>query len=926
MSQRHCHNSMLKQRMTPLTSDGFEGATSALSVRARNILANLGIHDFETLLRLSHDDLLGVRNSGKKTTAEVVGLQSKIRRAQNCEIRHETVRALSFDNAPKEILEAVKAVLSVRGVHTLEDMEVVTLKDFMLLNDERLLKCRNCGRKTVQEIAQIQSNISDYANELANRPGGFRSQDLISAPCFMTSPISRDVPNGEDFFADVENPARWLRGWVQSLAHSKCQKRAFMLRKGMLGLAPMTLDLVGEQVGGVTRERARQMEKAVEERAASPHQQQRLRPLIQSAICVIDQRGGMIHLDELTGSLLCKGEDGKDMKFASELLSFFATLPIWEDAGLCLHKNGVVIHGDSRAQIRRLAGALETAAAAAADEQHGDGLWSISRACLKSALVEVLKSEQGERFHETLSDAALDAVLNRCKGSVKPHEDRVYSTELWRLRFGNVVQMAETVLRQIGSPAHFSEVAKEASKWRPNFSTRNTHATLDRCKKALLWNLGTFVHQDNVVVPLSLIHDAEAWLLKALNEDVPFVSANGTFLHFKSRCEKAGLPSDVALYTCLRRSAHLELVYPRRPCVYLKHGFTERLPILLALENFLRDAGGSVSQQELSDFAMRKIFLKDYQFSQLRQRVSNVIRTADWGYLHLDNFEIEQRTLQPVIEHIRQILAKEGHCSIDKIYRDKRVTCRTVGIDGAVMLYSVIQCFANGSFVLNGYPSVINPTNGDATERQTIRDRVINFVRDAGGPCPYEDMEESLVEGLGYKEKQIYSVVREPNVCMYHAGCVVHLESLGWDDAKQSALEEVAFRDYADAVRAGRCYARVSHLLESRNLPQLPTDLHWSHLMIADLLTKGRRFCVIGNSREALVPRDNNSNIHTIEDLSASLLNGQWGGAANLAEFEAAMVDDGIIKKHLTQAMLSPGDTVTIQNGEIILKELLVDA
>lgn len=137
---------------------------------------------------------------------------------------------------------------------------------------------------------------------------------------------------------------------------------------------------------------------------------------------------------------------------------------------------------------------------------------------------------------------------------------------------------------------------RSVKKLRPGLSSLNTHATLDRSKKALLWDRGTFVHQDDVVIPLSLIHDVERWLLRALREDVPFVSVNGAFLHFHSRCEKVGFPSEVALYTCLRRSAHPELVYPQLPHVYRKQGFAERIPIVLAFEGFLRDARGPVSQ------------------------------------------------------------------------------------------------------------------------------------------------------------------------------------------------------------------------------------------------------------------------------------------------------------------------------------------
>jgi hypothetical protein len=237
------------------------------------------------------------------------------------------------------------------------------------------------------------------------------------------------------------------------------------------------------------------------------------------------------------------------------------------------------------------------------------------------------------------------------------------------------------------------------------------------------------------VIPLSLIHDVERWLLRALREDVPFVSANGAFLHFRSRCEKAGFPSEVALYTCLRRSAHPELVYPRLPCVYRKQGFTERIPIVFAFEDFLRDAEGPVSQQELKDFGLRKLFLKDYQYSQLSQRVSNVMRTADWGYVHLDNYDLDHETLAALVRYTQEVLAMEGHCSVDKIYREKRVTCRSAGINGPVMLYSVFQCFAEDAFALNGYPYVVGWDRKKRKQRDTFRQRVINFVRDSGGPC-----------------------------------------------------------------------------------------------------------------------------------------------------------------------------------------------
>ncbi len=783
---------------------GLENITKALSVRAKRVLLNLGVKDEAALLRLTLEDLRMVWSCGKKTISEIEALQSKLRPQNEQELIKVQRNTLDFGNAPKEVFNAVKSVLSVRGVHVIEDLSVDNLEAFMMLQRGRLLKCRNCGRKTADEIMRIQTDLIDFAHDSLQNFNKFQSEQLLAAPCLLNKKSDQTKPDSvEGVFVDVDNPARWLSDWVGGLSRSNKQAHAFMLRKGMLGLAPMTLELVGEKVGGVSRERARQMEVAVEKRASTPLQQRRLRPLIDVVVARVKQHGGIIGLDELTKDVLCKGGNGRQLMFATELLVFFSTLKVWKDAGLKLQKDGLVTHEGSGSLVHQLGKVIEEIASAHADERHADEIWSIDREILKRVLQESFVTKCGGSQLINISDALLDAVLKQCRKRLKAHKDRVYSISLWRLRFGNITQMLDTVLQQLGKPSHFTEVAKYTHIWRNDFSERNAHAALDRSKNALLWDRGTFVHKDNVVIPFSLIHDVETWLLNVLKEDVPFVSVNGAFSHFRTRCERAAFPSEVALYTCLRAAAHPQLAYPRLPFIYMKKRFTQRIPVLIAFEDFLRDAGGPVSQQELKKFGIRKLFLKDFQFSQVSQTIANVIRTADWGYLHIENAELDHELIDLLIQYTKDVLSKEEHCSVAKIYRDKKVTCRSAGIDSSVMLYSVLQCFSDELVLFNGYPHVARARTEKWTGRHSIRRRVLDFVRDAGKPCPFEILEKRFVEQLGYKEHQVYSVGLEKEVCLYHPGCVIHQESLGWNQVKQRELESMALHIYEDAVRAG---------------------------------------------------------------------------------------------------------------------------
>lgn len=98
-------------------------------------------------------------------------------------------------------------------------------------------------------------------------------------------------------------------------------------------------------------------------------------------------------------------------------------------------------------------------ASAAADERCSDELWSIDRESLKKVLWESAATISDTFPLGNISDALLDAVLRQCMKRLKAHKDRVYSVGLWRLRFGNIIQMLDTLLQHISKPAHFSEVA-----------------------------------------------------------------------------------------------------------------------------------------------------------------------------------------------------------------------------------------------------------------------------------------------------------------------------------------------------------------------------------------------------------------------------------------------------------------------------------
>jgi hypothetical protein len=284
----------------------------------------------------------------------------------------------------------------------------------MNLDRQKLINCRNCGRKTANEILNIQSGIYEFAFEVVKNCGKFDPLQLLSAPCLRG--ISTDQitnSNEKGVFADIENPALWLMNWIHELSRSKRQADAFMLRKGMMGCSPMTLDRVGEKVGGITRERVRQLDRSLEKKAATKFQQKRLLPLINAAVIIVQNKGGMVALDELTKILLCKGKRGEQLLYATEIIVFFSRLKVWKDAGLLFQDNGIISHIDTQTKINKLAGIIVTVAITVADEKHSDAVWSVDREHLKNALIERAKILPESIHIEYISDALLDTVIKK---------------------------------------------------------------------------------------------------------------------------------------------------------------------------------------------------------------------------------------------------------------------------------------------------------------------------------------------------------------------------------------------------------------------------------------------------------------------------------------------------------------------------------
>ncbi len=164
---------------------------------------------------------------------------------------------------------------------------------------------------------------------------------------------------------------------------------------------------------------------------------------------------------------------------------------------------------------------------------------------------------------------------------------------------------------------HFTEVHYEVNKDRPphgQISERNVYAWIERSSELLLWDRGTYIHREQVTFPHDLIAKIEVEIIRRLACNIPYLSVSGIFGLFKNDLIKRGVPSESALYSCLRVSNNKALTCPDYPNV-MKNGAVARLPITLVLEAFVLAQEGFVSYEELRNYAVETLCVNEAVFA-----------------------------------------------------------------------------------------------------------------------------------------------------------------------------------------------------------------------------------------------------------------------------------------------------------------------
>jgi len=506
-------------------------------------------------------------------------------------------------------------------------------------------------------------------------------------------------------------------------------------------------------------------------------------------------------------------------------------------------------------------------------------------------------------------------------------ENTLYTQYAWGQKYGGRrIQLVEIILRNAGRAMHFTEVHSEINKHRPEhgkISAHNIHAYLGRSPEILLWDRGTYIHRDYVSFPSDLIAQIENEIIRRLDYDIPYLSVSGIYKLFIDDLIMNRIPSESALYSCLRESSNKNLTCPDYPNIMKNCACVQRLPITLVLESFVLKQEGSVTYEDLRSYAVDTLCVNEAVFvgSHL-QNIPNLLRMNRGEYIHLNQLAFDAGRFSPIIDHLTALLKTSNHVSAIKLYNDKKISCRLMGISTPMLLYSLIQLFYSDQFDLSRFPKICIAGHLETGSRTTgVASEVISYIREKGAPCSFAELYQHFVNELGYKQMSVYNVHFNSQVIRYSESVVAHLESLEWSEEKQASLELLASSHLINRESAGKPYGLVSHLYDYMHdeLPEFPDQISWTPTVIGELLSTGGKYRIIGTPRNAFVAVPNSYSIETLDDLLHYLLDTEYDGAANIDQFISDMREAGVLKKSLTSIMLGEDSRVVIDGNVVKL-------
>jgi len=900
---------------------------------------------------LDLDNLLKMRNCGAKSAGEIlkyVNSLKEIVKENNIDIHSiNTFEELGSNEGIKSddvgqntgsldvykyedlfeegIYDSLCEMLSIRSKNALINNNIDTIGKYLDLSRSKFLSFRNAGKSSYNEIVKFQNIFKQLIQNRFN----LNSDVIIKSEDFFSHLYSEIGDNGtikrENTLINDQNIFNTLVQWLDNLKLNSKEYEVFQLRKGLSGSKGMTLEEISNHLG-VTRERIRQINNKAENKASNSYRRKLIYPLISYIHETINKNGGVYCKKDIFMEMFKNVDGWERFKYSIPFLDFISIFKEWRTVGLDLKYNDNIYTKEGIKLVEKLSIDIYKLAKENAEEIINDDLWSISKTKLHSVINDWHKNNINFSDNVTLSTYVLDEVLENKYDNIIISGDVIYSMGLYNIRFGRLSDTAIAILKSAKGPMHYSDIYKEYKILLPSeddIKERNIAANLDRADGVLLWGRGTYIHISNIKVQKDLIDNVSKWIYDELKKNIPFMSILKAYINFKFLCNLNGITNEVALYFLLKYYIPKNIVFSHYPYVYKKESKIPNLTLAPFIEQYIYEANAEVKYQDLKNIVLNKLGFKDFQWANLIYNSPNIIRTNNNSFIHVDNINIDKNILSEIVSYTLKVVKREKHISVNKIFNEKIITCKMLGINGPNYLYSLFRVYASDKLDLSEYPKIAIYTNNEGNKGRHLRTEIVDYIKNYNAPCSYQELENIFVKNRGYREESMYLISNSNELIRYSPGCFIHKETIGLDNVIENNIYNIAYKELADARTSGKIYGDIRILIENYKLPKLRNGILWTETLLSELIKKSVHFKIMGTTQYIYIDNNNERKIDCFADFIYYILKDIFMGATNLNELEKYLIKIGTIKNNIPKNIFDNYNNMRKIGNEIFIAEIL---
>lgn len=960
----------------------MKGIRQSLPGRARHVLDRLGVATVADLMKLQEKDVLLLRSVGKGTWSDIQRAQRSC--SEPIALDHTQITIGDVKHHLDSVFHKVLHELSPRAKKVIQSQNVNSPAAFMMLDEESVLSLPNAGMKTWLELRHVQEMLLQNGSALqcdtifseqsarqmplfadlrlgvrldiqpSDLHPTFYPQDavtLLDLPARASNTLAEsgictigellctqrtvllDTANFGDISLQiiqdamllhlqrrnglVEEPSLDGTSWsslikdllTQCVTHVR-RRNIITARAGLLDGQPQTLEGIAHRLN-LSRQGVSQIERCAIAELNTNTSKRLLAPLLLFIRETVQSAGGIISYENLASRVAGRHK-------------WHVVPPAGAVRGLLeLYSDDFSVEQEC-VGIDTACRGCDVAYESLTSLLHARHQVSIDEGCAAIHASCAAACNSGISRQVQVSPAFVSDLVNHYQdkeGLVHLSNERLYNHYEWSLRYASLAGKCEAIVEQASGPIHYQQVVEVlAQEHGKSLGPLRVHSYLTSSPSVLMWDRGVFLHHRYAHYDKAFVQGLAEATVARLSASAPFMSVFGIFRECRERAVAAGIPTDRALYSALRREAMESLTCDRYPYIRLAAAESSVKPYQY-LEQILEDANEPVPVTEIRRRLCHDLGLRDSHCTQAIAMANNAIRVDGSRLMHVNDVVAPSACLDTLVNHTVALLHRCDHISVVRLFGDRKVTCLGAGILGPRMLYELLARHSGDKLCLSRYPQI---RAGGEESTATVHEDIVAFVRDNGRPTSFSDIHDRFVRERGYGTSTISVAVNDDHLVQYYPGCFVHRDTLGLTSAHWEALLRMARASYEESLTAGGYWARLDTALEMHEdgLPPLENGYGWTEDAVRSVL--GHHDCImfVGNARQAYVCIPNKHGIEAFADVCEVLVRDVYGGGCTIAELEEYLVSAGVIRKRLTSAMLGSSPRVSVTEHQICLREL----